>query len=231
MASISKYVQLLKLLKNVRELEGLTKNEKLLLLTLATIGDPDGTNVHPGHAYLARCTGLAERTVRRLIGILEAKGYLMDDGRLKYVRQYILNIPGIRPKSLAISDIPQEEWEEMWEPEEDDTPTEKRPAVTPPPPPPDDETVKTPAISAEEKRRKDLEFLWTCIDQARRGVPTMTYQRFMQAGHRKGIEDDYLDWMWNYEEDVGKTDSSKGSQPDESVSITNFPQTRSIYQP
>lgn len=229
MASI---VQALKLFRTIRELRGLTPHEKLMLYTLASIGESDGTNIHPGHAYLAACTMLAERTVRRLLDNLETKGYLKDDGRVKYVRRYRLNLPGITPKILTTPDISKEEWESMWEPEADDTPTEKRPAIKPLD---DDTTVKVPVVkpplpeTPDERYEKALNFIWDCICLAKQRKAGMTYERVLVEARRKGIPRDEVDWLWeNYEEDVGKTDSPS-SQRGEPGPITNIPS--GTYQP
>lgn len=225
-------VHALKLFRAIRELRGITPHEKLMLFILASLGDSEGRDIHPGHAYLSACTMLAERTVRKVLNGLETKGYLEDDGRLKYVRRYKLNLPGITPKILTTPDISREEWESNFLLDDEDKTEVKLPAVIIPTTPPAGQPPGR-VLTPEEQHEKALDFIWDCIKMAHEKPKAgMTYEKILTQAKRKGIPDDDVDWLWkSYEE----TDSSLvGSQPrvDEPESeAMNFPQTRNIYQP
>jgi hypothetical protein len=56
---------------------GLTPTEYMVLVTMLGYANADLSNARPGHSRVAEDTALDERTVRRVVGRLADKGYLM----------------------------------------------------------------------------------------------------------------------------------------------------------
>ncbi len=204
---------------------GLTLSERAMLTALAGCGNSDGTSIHPSHKYLAKHMEISEKYASQLIGQIKEKGYLVEDGKLSYVKQYRLVIPGFTLEGKdgildPMTPFVNEDLGDSLDEEEDLEETQPRLRIVRPQQPAETSLVAyqppetpLPVLTQEEKLQKDLAFLWDCVNMAREGKAFMTYALFMNGGRRRGISDEYLNWMWNFDDSDsgGNTGSSLSS--------------------
>lgn len=91
-----------------------TPTEKLILLALANYATEDGTKCFPGQRKISAMTCLDERSVRRTLAALDAKGYILrsprrrangtrtsDEYELIFIQAVTLSGSGKQPDSVS----------------------------------------------------------------------------------------------------------------------------------